>query len=143
VLRVKDILWLAVVVAAAFALYLVKFQVDALKTQVGDTQMQLADERESMHVAEAEWAYLNRPERLQYLAKKYLALSALRGDQMAEIENIPFSTKDAAAAMPDAAHDARLKQAVMQQSQLRDRFIAAPREETHAARAEEPDTGAE
>lgn len=71
-------------------LYAVKYQVQAIRLQVAETSRELEREREAMHVAAAEWAYLNRPDRLQKLASKYLMSSELTVDQVAEIEAIPF-----------------------------------------------------
>jgi len=89
--KLSHLVWMFVIVVAAFMLYKVKYQVQALKTQVADTARELEGEREALHVAAAEWAYLNRPQRLQQLANKYLVSSAgVTVDQVAEIEAIPF-----------------------------------------------------
>ncbi len=82
--------WMVVIVIAAFMLYMVKYQVQSLKTQIAETSRQLEEEKESLHVVAAEWAYLNRPERLRQLAAKYLPSSDLTVDQIADIEAIPF-----------------------------------------------------
>ena len=76
--------------ASAFALYSVKFQVQTLRAQIAGVQQQLEIERESMNVAAAEWAYLNRPERLQKLATTYLSSKEVTVDQIAEVAAIPF-----------------------------------------------------
>lgn len=88
--RFSTIVWVAVIVGAALSLYAVKYQVQAIKLQVVETTRELEHEREATHVAAAEWAYLNRPDRLQKLAAKYLMSSELTVDQVAEIEAIPF-----------------------------------------------------
>ena len=94
--RLSTLVWMVVIAAAMFMLYKVKYQVQALKTQIADTSHELEMERESLHVVAAEWAYLNRPERLQQLASKYLQSSDMTVDQVADIEAIPFPGQNVA-----------------------------------------------
>lgn len=88
--RLSTLIWMVVIVGAALLLYGVKYRVQAIRTQVAETARQLESEKEAMHVAAAEWAYLNRPDRLQQLSAKYLSSAELTVDQVAEIEAIPF-----------------------------------------------------
>ena len=94
--KFSTVVWMVVIVFAAFMLYKVKYQVQTLKTQVAETAHELEQEKEAMHVMAAEWAYLNRPDRLQKLASKYLASSDLTVDQISEIETIPFQGQSVA-----------------------------------------------
>lgn len=88
--RLSTVVWMLLIVAAAFLLYMVKYQVQYLRQQVAQTTRELEQEREGLHVVAAEWAYLNRPDRLQVLAKKYLASSEMTASQVADIQAIPF-----------------------------------------------------
>ena len=63
--KFAPLLWVFVVVVAAFMLYKSKYEVQALKTQIAETTIELEREKQALHVVAAEWAYLNRPERLQ------------------------------------------------------------------------------
>jgi len=99
--RLSTLLWMLVIVAAAFMVYMAKYQVQSVKTQVADTARELEHEKEALHVVAAEWAYLNRPDRLQQLAEKYLSSSDLTVDRVAEIEAIPFPAQMQAAATPE------------------------------------------
>jgi hypothetical protein len=87
-------IWVAVIMVSAFGLYRVKYEVQSIRAQIRETSAELAQERESLHVVAAEWAYLNRPERLQRLAEKYLNTDPtnehLNVSQVAEVEAIPF-----------------------------------------------------
>ncbi len=86
-----------VIVVASFMLYKVKYQVQTMKNEVASTSRELEKEREALHVVNAEWAYLNRPQRLQMLASKYLASTDLTVNQIAEVEEIPFPNQTVAA----------------------------------------------
>lgn len=97
--------WIAVIVGTSFTLYRVKYEVQSLKAQIVETSQEMAKEREALHVASAEWAYLNRPERLKALADKYLAGSSVTVGQVAEVEAIAFHEQSVADADIDAGMD--------------------------------------
>lgn len=99
--RLSTVVWMFLIVAAAFLLYMVKYQVQYLRQQVAENTRELETEREGLHVVAAEWAYLNRPERLQVLAQKYLASSEMMVNQVADIQAIPFPRQLQAAASDD------------------------------------------
>jgi cell division protein FtsL len=100
--RFAPLIWMVVIVVSAFLLYRVKYEVRAIKTQIEATTRQLEEQRQDYHVMAAEWAYLNRPERLQALADKYLSSSAMTVEQVTDIEAIPFPQVLEASA-PDAS----------------------------------------
>lgn len=60
-------------------------------------------EDESLRVLQAEWSYLNQPERLEKLSKKYLGLEPLKGKQFgkaSQLEDRPAEPVIEAAVMP-------------------------------------------
>lgn len=89
-IRLSMIIWVVVLSVSAFALYSVKFKVQTLRTQIADVERELEQERETMNVVAAEWAYLNRPDRLQKLASTYLSTKEITVEQIAEVAAIPF-----------------------------------------------------
>jgi len=84
------VLWMFLGVIAAFGLYMVKFKVQGLKTEVAGIEMQLREEKKNHHVLEAEWTYLNRPERLSELNAKYLDLKPVRAAQLGDLASLPM-----------------------------------------------------
>ncbi len=58
-------------------------------------QRELAHEEEAMRVLRAEWAYLNRPERLERLAEEFLELVPPAPDKM------PENMRDAASSLQE------------------------------------------
>ena len=101
--RLSSLVWMLVIVVAAFLLYMVKYQVQSLQVQIAETSRQLEAEKEALHVAAAEWAYLNRPDRLRLLASKYLASSEMTVGQVTDIQAIPFPRQLEAARDTDTA----------------------------------------
>lgn len=56
-------------------------QVQQAEDELRKLERAAENEREAIRVLHAEWAYLNRPERLEYLATKYLELAPPGPDQ--------------------------------------------------------------
>lgn len=74
---------------AAFGVYMVKYVVQDVQREVASLDAEVKKERESLHLLNAEWAYLNRPERLHALADKHLALAPLDSRQIQDVAILP------------------------------------------------------
>jgi len=106
-LRLNTMICCACFAIAAYALYMVKFSVQNLQREVATAQTQLAQEKESLHLLNAEWAYLNRPERLRRLSDAHLNLVPLDSRRMENLELLPAATTS-----DDAAPTAGVSEAV-------------------------------
>ncbi len=73
----------------AVGLYLVKYWVQDVQAHVNETSVALKKERESLHLLGAEWAYLNRPERLKALSARYLELQPVKSAQFVSFSALP------------------------------------------------------
>lgn len=83
-------LWFGVIVASAYSLYEVKWQVRELREQNVLVEAEIIKERRALEVLAAEWAYLTRPERLERLTRKHLPdLVSGSGMQVAGMEEFP------------------------------------------------------
>ena len=81
-----------VVVCATWA-YRVNYATQEALDRVADLQNDIADEREAIAVLGAEWAYLNRPDRLKDLVNanaSTLALVELTPDQFGDVSMVSF-----------------------------------------------------
>lgn len=89
------------VAVLAIGLYLVKYSVQDVQRNVASLKAELATEKESLHLLNAEWAYLNRPDRLRQLADKHLDLVPLDSRQIGQVSVLPAAatqSEDAAVA---------------------------------------------
>lgn len=98
-MRPVTLCWMVFVLVAALAVYEVKYDVREVKQDVASLTIQLAEEKESLHVLAAEWAYLTRPERLAALSAGHLALTPVAPMQIRDEQSLS-SLKDASAGMP-------------------------------------------
>lgn len=93
-LRITALIYMACVVCAAVGLYLVKYNVQNVQREVAGLKKELAQEKESLHLLNAEWAYLNRPQRLEQLASRHLDLVPLDSRQVGEVAILPAAATE-------------------------------------------------
>ena len=87
--RITSIVWMVCIAVAFAGLYIVKLTVEDLHRDVEVVRNDVVKERESLHLLHAEWAYLNRPERLRQLADAHLRLTPLDSRKVDEIRSLP------------------------------------------------------
>jgi cell division protein FtsL len=75
-LRFVNICLVLGLVALAYVIYEVKYQARALDEEIAGLSKDIETERDGVAVLRAEWSLLNRPERIERLAQKYLNLAA-------------------------------------------------------------------
>ena len=86
--RFGTLISMLLVAFAAFGLYQVKYRVQAIQAEIVEVSKTLDEERESLNVAAAEWAYLTQPERLQRLSEKYLRMQPVKTSQVADLKDL-------------------------------------------------------
>jgi hypothetical protein len=95
--------WVMLPIVAGAGLYLLKMRVEAQEQHLAGLQKQIVDTREAIHVAEAEWSYLNDPARLREEADRLLAMQPVTPRQIVTMDQIPFpDPAPAVSAAPDA-----------------------------------------
>ncbi len=107
--RLGAVFWLVLVVAAGFTTFKVKYAVQDIEDQLNRVRKQTIAEQQEIRVLTAEWTYLNQPERLAELNRRFLALGPIAAKQLQHsLGDIPLRAPAAApdvlvAAAPDAA----------------------------------------
>lgn len=80
---------LVLTVAVSYGIYEIKYDVIELEQELGRLNRELIAEREAVKVLKAEWSYLNRPERLERLAARYLELGPAPVRSLASLDELP------------------------------------------------------
>ncbi|HYB55570.1 MAG TPA: hypothetical protein VEK12_05320 [Alphaproteobacteria bacterium] len=98
-------LWLCVVLGLGFGVYELKLQVQGLEQRLAKDSRDILADEEAIHVLKAEWSYLNEPERIDALARKYLDMVPLEGSQYGSFDALA-QRGEGADAGPNAAQPA-------------------------------------
>jgi cell division protein FtsL len=101
-LRFVNICFVLALVALAYVIYEVKYQSRALDEDIAALRKEIETERDAVAVLRAEWSLLNRPERIERLAEKYLKLGAPRPSQLVTLDTV--SDSDFERARVESAH---------------------------------------
>jgi cell division protein FtsL len=75
-------------VALAYGIYQVKYETRAFDAEIASLGTKIDDERDAIAVLRAEWSLLNRPERIERLAKKYLKLAPAKPLQLVTVDTV-------------------------------------------------------
>jgi cell division protein FtsL len=87
-LRFVNICLVLGLVALAYVIYQVKYEARGLDAEIGSLDKRIDEERDSIAVLRAEWSLLNRPERIERLAQKYLKLAPARPPQLVTLDTV-------------------------------------------------------
>ena len=96
-MNVRVFIHMVLFAVLAIGVYLVKYSVQDVQRELAAMKTDLATEKESLHLLNAEWAYLNRPERLRQLADRHLDLVPLDSRQINQVSVLPVASLAAGA----------------------------------------------
>ncbi len=103
-LRFVNICLVLGLAALAYVIYQVKYEARALDEQIVSLNKQIESERDAIAVLRAEWSLLNRPERIERLAAKYLKLAPAEPRQLVTLDSL--TDRDFERARPETAEAA-------------------------------------
>jgi hypothetical protein len=83
-------MWAILTIAVGVALFLLKHKVQELEHQLVAKRAQIVRDRGAIRVLEAEWTYLNNPERLRRQSEEYLGFHPPAPGNVATIASLPF-----------------------------------------------------
>jgi hypothetical protein len=81
-IKLSSMFWLLLVSAAALATFAIKYEVQGLDDRLAEARKATATESRELRVLDAEWAYLNRPEMLAEMNRRFLALEPITRQQL-------------------------------------------------------------
>jgi cell division protein FtsL len=110
-LRFVNICLLLGLLALAYVIYQVKYETRALDAEIATIGKDIEGERDAIAVLRAEWSLLNRPERIERLAKKHLKLAPSDPRQLVTVDSVTDSDFDRLKAQAQAAQQADAAQA--------------------------------
>ena len=87
-IRPATVTWLTLATLVVVGLFHVKHQVQTLEDEIVRVNRQIASERETIHVLNAEWGYINQPQRLDTLSSRYLDLQPLKPNQIVNLGSL-------------------------------------------------------
>jgi cell division protein FtsL len=87
-LRFVNICLVLGLVALAYVIYQMKYESRSLDGQIATLGKQIDEERDAIAVLRAEWSLLNRPERIERLAQKYLKLAPAKPTQLVTLDTV-------------------------------------------------------
>mgnify|MGYP001387225464 CR=1 FL=1 len=90
-IRPALILWIGLPAIVTIALLLVSYQVKRLENELTALEREALVQQEEIHVLNAEWSFLNRPERLARLAERHLELAPVAPDQLINFAYEPLA----------------------------------------------------
>lgn len=87
--KVLHVAAIGALVSSALYAYTIKYDTTLHAEQLAKLKAKAVRERDAIAVLKAEWQYLNRPDRIQPLADKHLALQPLGIGQIVRMQDIP------------------------------------------------------
>jgi len=80
----------SLVAAISLGLYHLKYEVIRLEDKMVGHQRAIIAKHEAVRVLRAEWSYLNRPQRLETLARRHLDLVPVAVRQIGALDDLPL-----------------------------------------------------
>lgn len=100
-MRTGTLAALALCLALGFGLFKVKYEVQALDSDLRAINRQIAADQARIHELNVSWSYLTQPARLKELSQHHLKLQPLTASQFGSFDTLPLKD-DAPAPAPDA-----------------------------------------
>ncbi len=94
-MRKSTLLWLTLAACCGVVFFHVSQKIHGSREKIAAIEAKISREEESMRILQTEWSYLNEPDRLEKLSRKYLGLSPLKGSQFAQVVEIPVKPSHA------------------------------------------------
>ncbi|MGE4061873.1 MAG: hypothetical protein AB7E79_00760 [Rhodospirillaceae bacterium] len=88
-MRAVTLMWVPLAVGVGVSMFLLKYKVQGLEDALIAKEAQIVRDRGAIRVLEAEWTYLNDPERLRQLSAEHLGFGPPAVINIADISALP------------------------------------------------------
>ena len=88
-IRTSTLVWLGLAIVMGSGLFYLKYEVQDLEQSLVRLNTEVRDNKQALHVLRAEWSYLNQPDRLARLSRRYLDLVALAPERITTLADLP------------------------------------------------------
>jgi hypothetical protein len=88
-IRLLHVFVIAALVVSAGWVYKIKFEATSQAERVSKLRAEIRRERDAIAILRAEWAQLDRPDRIQALASRHLTLRPVEGSQFDKLDGLP------------------------------------------------------
>ncbi|WP_051284698.1 cell division protein FtsL [Nisaea denitrificans] len=92
-------LWLLLATCAGISLFLIKHEVQEREDRLNALHREILADQEAIQVLNAEWSYLNRPDRLEHLIREFSENRTANRLQLTSVDMLPQLLSD-----PDDLH---------------------------------------
>ncbi len=87
-IRHTTLLFLLLAGGLSVALFSLKYRVQDLEQELTGLNKSIYQQRQSIHVLNAEWSYLNNPQRIGDLARRHLNMVPIMPSQLATLKDV-------------------------------------------------------
>lgn len=88
--RLASLVWIVCLVAGVYGVYHLKYQVVQRERELARVRATIMEERKYVHVLEAEFAHLARPQRIAKLTRDHTHLEPLSPAMIVSLDDIPM-----------------------------------------------------
>ena len=88
-IRILNIIAITALISSAIYAYSIKYNTMLHAASIANLKAEIKKEQDQIGLLRADWGHLSRPERVQALADKLLALQPLALNQIVKIEAVP------------------------------------------------------
>ncbi len=85
-MRRSPLIWTLLGVAAVSGVFLVKERVQRLENRLHSVQQEIATGRTAIKMLDAEWSYLNRPDRIEAMIQDHLGMAPASSSQYVRLD---------------------------------------------------------
>ncbi len=89
-MRMSVATWMILIIGLGTGVFMIANRVQESEKKIDLLNESITQEHENMRVLEADWTFLNSPERLEKVAKQYFELTPGEGRQYASIASVPL-----------------------------------------------------